>query len=319
MSHQPRYAFTVFTATFDRAWSLPNVKASLEAQTFKDFEWLIVDDGSTDGTRELVAGWVETSPLDIRYLHQPNSGKHVAYNRGVREAMGAMFVSLDSDDECVPEALERMSAIWDTIPEAERDGFKGVTVLCMDEHGHRVGDGFPTDPYDSDSLEMYFSSVGRGEKWGSQRIDVLRRFPFPEPEDLAFVPESVLLFDMARYYKTRCVNEMLRIHRLEVSGPRLTNLTRTTARGRLYFHQQVLTKYMDYFRKSPPIMVRTAINYSRYSFDCGYSPLRQLAGVPGLAKLLVLVCLTPGAGAAVRDRLRSRRQPQSAPRERAGS
>ena len=81
-----RYRFTVFTPTFNRADTLSRVYDSLSAQTFDDFEWLIIDDGSTDGTRKLVTSWQHDSTFPIRYLHQPNAGKHLAHNWAVEEA-----------------------------------------------------------------------------------------------------------------------------------------------------------------------------------------------------------------------------------------
>ena len=85
-----RYRFTVFTPTFNRADTLSRVYDSLSAQTFDDFEWLIIDDGSTDGTRKLVTSWQHDSTFPIRYLHQPNAGKHLAHNWAVEEALGAI-------------------------------------------------------------------------------------------------------------------------------------------------------------------------------------------------------------------------------------
>ena len=93
------HLFTVFTPTFNRAHTLGRVYASLRAQTYTDFEWLIVDDGSTDGTEELVRGWMAEAPFPLRYLTQVHGHKKAAFNRGVREANGELFVALDSDDE----------------------------------------------------------------------------------------------------------------------------------------------------------------------------------------------------------------------------
>src|SRR5437762_2817315 len=96
--------FTVFTPTYNRAGTLPRVYESLKAQTFRDFEWIIVDDGSADSTQELVQSWIGDLDFPIRYFRQQNQGKHVAVNLGVKEARGEFFLNLDSDDACVPEA-----------------------------------------------------------------------------------------------------------------------------------------------------------------------------------------------------------------------
>src|SRR2546423_7154708 len=121
--------FTVLTATYNRAHLLPRVYESLCAQTFRDFEWVIVDDGSTDGTRELVSSWHEDFP--IRYFWKPNGGKHTAVNLGVQEAAGQFIVILDSDDRLIPDTLERLDYHWKQIPDPRQFAF--LVCLCYRE------------------------------------------------------------------------------------------------------------------------------------------------------------------------------------------
>src|SRR5689334_13163243 len=97
-------AITVFTPTFDRRDLLARVHQSLRAQTFRDFEWLIVDDGSSDGTAAAAGAWEAASDFPIRYIRQPHAGKHRAYNLAIREARGRLFAVLDSDDTITPRA-----------------------------------------------------------------------------------------------------------------------------------------------------------------------------------------------------------------------
>jgi len=111
-----QYRFTVFTPTSNRAHTLSRVYESLKRQTFRDFEWLIVDDGSTDNTREVVEGWQREKLFIIRYFWQKNAHKKVAFNRGVLEADGKFFITLDSDDEALPEALDILDRHWCNIP-----------------------------------------------------------------------------------------------------------------------------------------------------------------------------------------------------------
>ena len=220
-----RYTFTVFTATFNRAHTLPRVYESLKAQTFCDFEWLIVDDGSRDSPKELVERWQAESAFPIRYIYQENQGKYMAFNRGVQEARGELFLNIDDDDTCVPQALERLKYHWDRIPDSQRERFSGVTVLCRDHNGRLVGDLFPRDILDSNTLELVFKYKVKGEKWGFQRTDVLKEFPHPVLAGAEFIPDGVVSFALSRRFKTRFVNEILRIYHLEDTGDHLCALT----------------------------------------------------------------------------------------------
>lgn len=96
---------TVFTPVYNRARYLGLLYESLIEQHFHNFEWIIVDDGSTDGTREIVARFVDEGRVRIRYHYQENAGKHVAVNRGVQLAKGELFFIVDSDDTLTAHAL----------------------------------------------------------------------------------------------------------------------------------------------------------------------------------------------------------------------
>ena len=289
--------FTVFTATYNRAHTLPRVYESLRAQTYRDFEWLIVDDGSTDGTRQLVEKWQAEAGFPIRYIWQENRGKHTAHNRGVREARGELFLGLDSDDGCVPHALERLKHHWDRIPAEERARFTGVCVSCVDEKGNPVGSRFPGEYVDSDSLEIRYRHKVQGEKWGFQRTDVLREFPFPEPPNVRFVTEATIYRPIARRYKIRYVNEALRIYFSfddDQSG-RLVNSAARHAEGMWIFLRGVLAHDLKWFRFAPLGFLRDAANYARFGFDCGIGLIRQASELRSAAAFaLWLVALPVG-------------------------
>ncbi len=258
------YRFTVFTPTYNRAHTLSRVYESLKRQTFRDFEWLIVDDGSTDNTRELVENWQKQNLFPIRYLWQENAHKKAAFNHGVREARGELFLPLDSDDEALPEALETFNRIWLDIPDVDRSRFSAVTGLCCDPAGKVVGDYFPSDIFDSDSLETFFRYDIKGEKWGFQRTDVLREFPFPI-EVNGLVPESVIWFRIARKYKTRYVNIVLRVYQSEVDSI-TANLSNISIRsdGRTLFAREILEYDWYYIRYNLKALFKEAIAYTYF-------------------------------------------------------
>ena len=303
--------FTVFTPTYNRADTLGRVRDSLEAQTFRDFEWLIVDDGSTDGTGQLVERWRRTTRFPIRYLYQSNAGKHVAFNRAVREAKGALFLTLDSDDACVPEALERLLYWWEQIPQDERAGFSAVTALCQDQTGRLVGTRFPESPFDGTSIELRWRHRVRGEKWGFQLTEVLRSHPFPEPAGARYVSESYVWRAIdASGYKTRFVNEVLRIYWIDDNDTaNMSTLSLSVMQGRMVVHAQTLDDLGAWFRVNPRAFASAAVNLSRYGLQRGMRWPTILGTVRRpWAKVLVAALLPVGAIVSLRDRRHRRRR-----------
>jgi glycosyltransferase involved in cell wall biosynthesis len=262
-----QYVFTVFTATYNRAHTLHRVYESLKAQTYRDFEWLIIDDGSTDNTRELVKQWQQENLFPIRYLYQENSGKHIAFNRGVREAKGELFLTFDSDDSCVPQALERFKYHWDSIPEDKKEKFSAVTALCINQEGEQIGNSFPFEVTDSDSIEIRTKYGVVGEKWGFQRTEVLKMFPFPEIPGEKFITEGIVWNRLSRQYKTRYVNEKLRIYYEDTN----ISLSHSSIECRVKNPQGTITYYKEYSELNIPLIwkARGLINYIRFSFHAG--------------------------------------------------
>ena len=256
--------FTVFTPTYNRAHTLHRVYDSLCAQTLRDFEWIVIDDGSTDGTRELVAGWAKIADFPVRYLRQDHSGKHIAHNLAVREARGHIFAPLDSDDALLPESLERIRTLWNEIPVSDRALFSGIGGLCCDQHGKIIGDRFPKSPLDITMRELIYGLGVRGEKWGVTRTDVFRQYFFPELAGTQFVPEGLVGLQMSRAYKRRYVNEVFRVYyrfENEEPGKNLTDRANITsnAAGRLYYYLWLLNNELEYFWHSPVSFAKAAV------------------------------------------------------------
>ena len=302
------FVFTVFTPTYNRAHTLPRVWESLRRQTFRDFEWIVVDDGSTDNTQEVVSRWINESEFPIRYLRQVHGHKKAASNLAVREARGELFLTLDSDDECVPAALERLWWHWNNIPAEQRQNFSAVTVLCADENGAVVGDRFPcSEWFDSDSLDLIHRLKVRGEKWGFQRTDIMRQFPFPE-QIPGFVPEGVVWSRIALEYKTRWVNEILRIYHDSADGlmrrPATLDSKRRAAPGNVLWMTSVFTNEWPYFRYNKRWFIRCAINFTRFNLHCGDAGVSKGHGFKWSAGLLILAMYPLGCLAYLIDRVR---------------
>jgi glycosyltransferase involved in cell wall biosynthesis len=210
--------FTVSTPTFDRAHTLRKAYESLRQQTFRSFEWLVIDDGSTDETRDLVRSWIKNASFPIRYFHQPNSGKNACENRAAQAARGRFLAILDSDDWYVPTALETFASAWDSIEPSKRQEFVGIVAHCADPDGVLIGDPFPRDVLDTTYTELRGKYRVAGDKAGCGRIDVVRRFPFPVFEGERQHAGGVVYRRIAREYRARCVNKIVKINEYQPDG-----------------------------------------------------------------------------------------------------
>lgn len=297
--------FTVFTPTYERAHTLHRVRDSLAAQTFRAFEWVVVDDGSTDGTVETLRAWASGSPFPMTVLRQDNAGKHVAINRGVAAARGELFLIHDSDDACVPHALERFAELWHRIPEDRRDRYTGVTAACRDDRGRPVGDPLPVPVLDASALELRYRHRIRGERWGFVRTGLLRRFPFPEQPRRTYVPESLVWDRLALDHTTRFVADELRIYHIDPGAESIAHGgdPARNAVGSFLQYGAVLDEQLGWFRVAPADLWLAAAHFVRFGLHAGHGLGEQWGRLRGPgARALWLSAVPAGAAAWVRDR-----------------
>ena len=205
--------FTVFTPTYNRRALLPRLYASLKRQTYTDFEWVIVDDGSTDGTDELISEYVSENDLfPIVYKQVENGGKPKAVNLGVSIARGEIFIILDSDDYLTDNALEVLDRYEKTIPQDKKDQFAGVCGLKGYENGDAIGKSFDSGEYlDCTNLQRIKNGI-LGDKSEAIYTEIMRKYPFPIFDGEKFITESIILDRMASDgFKMRYFNEITMI------------------------------------------------------------------------------------------------------------
>lgn len=298
--------FTVYTPTFNRAHTLQRVFDSLQAQTCRDFEWLVIDDGSTDATAELMARYQSEARFPVRYLQEPHRGAHHAHNLSLRESQGQLWLKLDSDDGCLPHALERLKYHWENLPATQRDSFSGVTGLCRDQNGQLLGTRFPADPLDCSAAALEYRHKVRGEKWGFLRLDVLRLFPYPENVPGNFIPESYIWCQISQRHQTRHINEELRIYWTD--APSLVHgrpNPHTNAAGHYLMFKMVLDLESGWFFAAPLRLLRAAAQHSRFAFLSGVGFVQQFSKLQlNSGRLLWLATLPLGLGLWLRDQQR---------------
>ncbi len=298
MTDNYTYTFTVFTPVYNREHTIDRVFESLVAQTFKDFEWLIVDDGSTDNIKEKIIHYQRISLFPISYRYQDNAGKHIACNNAVKHARGAFFLTFDSDDACIHDALQILIDTWTSIPEDNRHEFSAVTGLCVNERYELVGTKFPYSPFDSNSLDSYYKYKIRGEKWGFQKTDVMKEFLFEESIKNQYVFEGSVWTRIARKYKTRYINIPLRIYySLDVGHVSIMNRSSLMKSSKARYFELIFTlnNNFDYFRFAPLAFLKSFIQLGRSGFHSSIKVFESWSTLNTILKKILLIIFLPSA------------------------
>lgn len=165
---------TIFTPAYNRAHTIKRTYDSLCRQTCKDFEWLVVDDGSTDNTRQLVKGWIEEGLIPIRYVYQENQGMHGAHNTAYKHITTELNTCIDSDDWMPDDAVEKIVACWKRNSSEKVAGIIGLDAM---PDGQVIGDRFPDGLKEITLRGFHESLKGVGDKKLVYRTDVICNTP----------------------------------------------------------------------------------------------------------------------------------------------
>ena len=162
---------TIFTPAYNRAYTLHLGYEALLRQTCQDFEWLIIDDGSTDNTRELVAGWIKENKIPIRYHYQENQGMHGAHNTAYRLITTELNTCIDSDDYMPDDAVEKIVTFWKKQGSNE---VAGIIGLDADFQGNIIGTTFTEK---QTTLGNFYAQGGKGDKKMIYRTKITNKYP----------------------------------------------------------------------------------------------------------------------------------------------
>lgn len=163
---------TVFTPTYNRAHTLPRTYESLCRQTCPDFEWLVVDDGSTDGTRALVEGWKSESKIPIRYIYKENGGLYTGYNTAYANIDTELNVCVDSDDFMPDDAVELIVDHWRKYGGPQ---YAGITGLDFFLNGEPIGGYFPDNYTEGHIIDFYLKKIHKGDTKQVMRTDLMKQ------------------------------------------------------------------------------------------------------------------------------------------------
>lgn len=270
---------SIITPSYNRAKTLPNVFKSLCKQSDYNFEWLVVDDGSTDNTEEIINYKLDirNSKFKIKYFKKENGGKHTAINFGVRKAQGELCLILDSDDELPSDSIDAIIREYSKVKEDNTIG--GVCGYISHRDGKIIGN--PLVDCIMSSLDLRYKLNVKGDMCEVFRTDVLRNYPFPKVDGERFCPEALVWNRIAQKYKLKVFSKVI-YYRDYLEG----GLTDNIVKIRMNSPIASMMTYQEMTEYDVPLIVKvkSAINYWRFRF-CYHKRMDSNVSVPVLRKV----------------------------------
>ena len=199
---------TIFTPTYNRAYTIHKCYESLKRQTCKDFEWLIIDDGSTDNTRELIDVWInETTEFKISYIYQENQGMHGAHNTAYENITTELNVCIDSDDYMPHDAIEKIKNTWEKVKNDKN--ISGIAGLDAYENGDIIGMKFPDDLKRSTLFDFFYNKGIKGDKKLVYRTELTKKYPYPVYTGEKYVGLAYKYYKLDEEYELALINDVL--------------------------------------------------------------------------------------------------------------
>jgi len=273
---------TVFTPTYNRSKTLMRLYDSLLKQTFREFIWLVIDDGSTDDTRLIVDGWIKEGKLSIEYHYKQNGGKHTAMKLAWELANTMYITSIDSDDEFLPDAFKLYMDEWAKIEISYNcDSFAEIRANTIRPDGSLNGNyiiGNNIDYLDSFWHEMVLKNKNNNELsvcWNLEKLTECVKIPekFWLYDKVNFIGEGVFWARIGRKYKTRYLNNSV----VKVHYDGGESLLRAQNKSQLLYNIIVSTKYFldenfDYFFWNPKYFINPLIKFIITGVELSISP-----------------------------------------------
>ncbi len=280
-------AVTIITPAYNRAKHLKDLYESLKKQTVRDFEWLIVDDGSTDQTKQTVQDFCAQGQVVIRYLLRENGGKHRALNTGISMIDAELTFIVDSDDYLPDDAVETILAYHAKYK--GREGLCGYSFLRCYPDGKVNTAYFKQDEEISTYRDVRINGGIGGDKAEVFYTRILKQFPFPEYEGERFLPEDLVWMRMSGPYQMVHINKCIYIGEYLEGG--LTNSGRAMKVHSPRGMQQRSLVYLHDDGVCLKVQVKMMLLYIIYGRFAGNAPGRLYREVP--RKLLFIVLLLP--------------------------
>lgn len=278
---------TIITPTYNRADLLPGLYGSLLRQTNKDFEWLVVDDGSKDNTAELIRQYIEEGKIPVLYEKQQNAGKHTALNRGIAMIRSELTFIVDSDDYLPDDAVETILSYHQKYKNTP--DLCGYSFLRCHQDGRVNTAYFPEDEKIDTYLHVRINGNIGGDKAEVFFTEILKKYPFAVFEGEKYMPEDAVWMQMSGPYRMVHINKNVYICDYLEEG-----LTNTGRRMKIYSPKGMVLRskvYLDNREVCLKVKVKMMILYILYGYFAGYGKKRLFTEVTN--KILWVVCYLP--------------------------
>ncbi len=225
---------SILTPVYNRRELLLRTMESVKKQTNKTFEYIIINDGSTENLDDIVCSFMDNTDFPVLYIKKSNGGVHTARNVGIEYAKGEFTIFLDSDDEMMPQAIERFLSVWNEIPLENRHKYREVTCRCVNQNGIPVSLPYPENINSLPWKKAYKinAEIG-GEHWALLKTDIMKAHPWPEVEGLKIIAESLIWDQLKEDYYSWYTNDILRIYHTETPDS-YTNAAKTKSLEKLF-------------------------------------------------------------------------------------
>ncbi|MBD5446591.1 MAG: glycosyltransferase family 2 protein [Treponema sp.] len=291
---------TVFTPTYNRAYMLPKLYESLLAQTCRDFEWLIVDDGSTDETINVVKELLIRNEVNIQYHYKENGGLNSAYNYAVTHTDNEIFFRVDSDDSIKKDAIQSIYDNWHFVENDTR--LCGLVFLSVFDDNKTVG--FHPFEYDFETnfFDYRYKYHATGDRAEVIKTEVLRQYLFPLFKDEKFVPEGLMWNRIANRYNCVYVNKPIYVRNYggDSITAKIVKILKRNNKGATLYYSELLKHRQPIF-----FFFKHSLLYWRYAFykKCNFAEKTKESGltafVVGFLPSLVLLALDKMKGRSI--------------------
>lgn len=261
---------TIFSPTYNAEKFLPYVFETLQRQDYKNFEWLIVDDCSTDNTVPLLKSFQEKANFPIRVIEN-SSNQMITKNIeiGVNNANGDFFYLTGHDDGLKDDCISTFVSDWNNLDKTVQDNLCGLVYHCEDQNGNFIGTKYPYDYWISNDFEMRFKYNVKGEKSSFHKVELLKKIKYSYPEVDIYIPENLFWFELSYKYNFMYINKTLRIY---FQHDNHENISKSIGPGKKYmagfafFFKEIIRKYNAVLKKKYfKIWLTFQFNYIRYS------------------------------------------------------